>query len=57
MDAMGKWATETTVKLQRFAFERAVRSLNKIEALALIRAAYDASLKEAQHILAEINAA
>jgi len=46
-----RWATETTVTLQRYSFERAVRALDRIEALALIRNAYDAPLDEAKEIL------
>jgi len=54
MEASKRWATETTVTLQRFSFERAVKNLNEIEALALIRAAYNATLLEAKHIHANI---
>lgn len=54
MNASERWANETTVTLQRFSFERAVKHLDTIEALALIRAAYDASLDEAKHILLNI---
>lgn len=46
-----RWAYDTTVTLQRFQFERAVLNLNRIEALALIRAAYDCSLDDGKRIL------
>ncbi len=39
-----RWAGDTSVALQRFALERAVRNLPMIEALALLRAAYQCSL-------------
>lgn len=41
MDALHKFSTETrNVTVPIHAFDRAIRSLSKIEALALIRAAY-----------------
>ncbi len=45
-----RWVHENTVILQRYQFERAVRNLSKLEAWALIRAAYDCSLEEAKTV-------
>ena len=46
-----RWAREDKITLQRYQFERAVLNLNRIEALALIRAAYDCNLSDAKSIL------
>lgn len=52
--ASDAWTSELRVSLPRHCLERAIRSLDKIEALALIRAAYTCTVAEAQEILALI---
>lgn len=54
-DLAEKWATETSLTVPRFAFERAILHLDKIEALALIRATYECSLAEAKELLTAIS--
>jgi hypothetical protein len=51
-EAYSNWATGKPVTLERYQLERAIRALShdKIEALALIRAAYNATLEESQVI-------
>lgn len=44
------WASQTTVSIPRFSLERAVLHLDKIEGLALIRAAYGCNVHEAQEV-------
>lgn len=44
------WASQTTVTIPRFSLERAVLHLDKIEGLALIRAAYGCNVQEAQEV-------
>lgn len=47
---MEAWASQTTITLPRFSLERAVLHLDKIEGLALIRAAYGCNVQEAQEV-------
>ena len=54
MDTLKRWAIENTVVLERHALERAVKRLELIEALALVRAAYHCSLKDARDIVSLI---
>jgi len=60
MDAVHKWAVLSQVTVQRYAFERAIKALPQIEALALIRATYTeedggyATLENAKTILYSI---
>jgi len=60
MDAVTKWATHSQLTVQRYALERAIKALPKIEALALIRATYTeedggyATLENAKIILDSI---
>ena len=49
-DDVERYVRETTVTLQRYQFERAVRNLDLVEGIALIRAAYKCSLADAKTI-------
>ncbi len=51
-----RWMNETTVTLQRYQFERAVRNLSKFEAWVLIRAAYNCTREEIKTVYALIMA-
>ena len=54
VDPKEKWANETAVTLQRFALERAVKALDKVEGIALVRAAYGCNLEDGKTIYAAI---
>lgn len=50
MTMIEKWAELTRIEIPRYSLERAVLALDRIEALALIRAAYSCNVHEAQEI-------
>ncbi len=52
--AVESYRTDLRVLLDKTELEHTVRSISEIEGLRLIRAAYNASLKDAQVIRAEI---
>lgn len=49
-DAMQRYKTAQELTVPKWAIEKAVRQLGKLPAIALVRAAYGADLKDAQVI-------
>jgi len=49
--AATRWALETKVSIDRRSFERAIKALGKIDAIALIRDAYSCNIQEAKELL------